>query len=250
MPLSRVREIAAKLPPISLLLVVSLAGFLLTVTAVRTSETKLENAPQKHALIDRVLAERQHVDDLDKAVERVRAETLSARELQASQNAQSQQSLQEERATSMLAGTVAVKGSGIAVRLADAPRPSGEANTSFGASRIQDTDLQLVVNALVASGAEAIAINDNRISTVTPIRAAGGTIVVNYRPVSSPYRIIAIGANKDSFQRTEIALRLKSWRTSYELGYSVESGKRLEVPAYAGRGKLGFAQPLPTLPRE
>src|SRR5262249_1477858 len=101
---------------------------------------------------------------------------------------------------------------------------------------------QLVVNSLFACGAEAIAINDNRVVAVTPIRAAGATIVVNYRPVSSPYRIVAIGADKNRFSATDIAERFREWQKKYDLGFSVETHNILTVPAYQGRVAIDIAQ--------
>ena len=52
---------------------------------------------------------------------------------------------------------------------------------------------QLLVNDLWAAGAEAIAINGNRLGVQTSIRTAGSTILIGVNSVQSPYRIEAIG---------------------------------------------------------
>ena len=52
---------------------------------------------------------------------------------------------------------------------------------------ILDRDLQLVVNSLWASGAEAISVGGVRIGPNVTIRQAGGGILVDNQPISSPY---------------------------------------------------------------
>jgi uncharacterized protein YlxW (UPF0749 family) len=59
--------------------------------------------------------------------------------------------------------------------------------------QVQDGDLQLVVNALWAAGAEAISINGQRLGPTTAIRFAGEAVLVDFRPVTNPYEIKAIG---------------------------------------------------------
>ena len=70
---------------------------------------------------------------------------------------------------------------------------------------ILDRDLQLVVNSLWASGAEAIAVGGVRIGPNVTIRQAGGAILVDNQPISSPYAIVAIGpphGMQDAFERS------------------------------------------------
>ena len=57
-------------------------------------------------------------------------------------------------------------------------------------------DLQNVANALWAAGAEAIAINGQRLTATSTIRAAGNAILVDFRPVTSPYEVSAIGPGR------------------------------------------------------
>ncbi len=50
-----------------------------------------------------------------------------------------------------------------------------------------------MVNALWAAGAEAVSINDQRLGTTSAIRFAGEAVLVDFRPVTNPYEIRAIG---------------------------------------------------------
>jgi uncharacterized protein YlxW (UPF0749 family) len=61
---------------------------------------------------------------------------------------------------------------------------------------VQDHDLQDVVNALWASGAEAVSINGLRLTAQTAIRSAGEAILVDFRPLSPPYTVRAVGDPK------------------------------------------------------
>jgi len=231
-------------PPALLIAMLAIAAFLLVTTGFATNAATQKEEPRKKALINQILNERQGVDDLDLAVAELHAQVDNAQVIAGQKSATQNQAQQQQSQLSELAGTAAMQGPATVVRVSDAPHDDkSNASTAFGTDRVQDHDIQLIVNELFASGAEAIAINDNRVSAVTPIRAAGGTIVVNYRPVSSPYRIVAIGANKKTFEQSQVALNFTQWKKQFHLGYSVSSTKKATVPAYSGRVAIDVAQP-------
>lgn len=86
----------------------------------------------------------------------------------------------------MVAGASAVRGPGV-VFTAEGARTDTEGG------RITDRDLQVLVNGLWYAGAEAIAVNGNRVGTLTSIRTAGAAITVNFRSISPPYSVVALG---------------------------------------------------------
>ncbi|MBK9697744.1 MAG: DUF881 domain-containing protein [Propionibacteriaceae bacterium] len=83
-------------------------------------------------------------------------------------------------------GSGAVRGPGVVAVVDD-----GEADDQQG--RVVDADLRQLVNQLWRSGAEAIAINGHRLSSRTAIRGAGDAITVDYRSLTRPYRVEAVG---------------------------------------------------------
>ncbi|BCJ40150.1 membrane protein [Actinoplanes ianthinogenes] len=91
-------------------------------------------------------------------------------------------------------GLAPVQGSGAKIVLGDGPTSvdpvTGERRTE---GLVKDTDLQLAANALWAAGAEAIAINGQRLTATSTIRQAGEAILVDTRPVTTPYEVVAIG---------------------------------------------------------
>ena len=87
-----------------------------------------------------------------------------------------------------MVGNVAVAGPGVLIVVDDSPAASSDAR-----DRVLDLDLQVLANGLWQAGAEAVAINGHRLSGLTAIRSAGDAITVDYRSLSRPYRIEAIG---------------------------------------------------------
>ena len=99
---------------------------------------------------------------------------------------------------------------------------------------ILDRDLQLVVNSLWASGAEAVSVGGIRIGPNVTIRQAGGAILVDNHPTSSPYDILAIGppnTMRDMFDHSPGMMRLRLLETSYGVGVTVSAGDGLTLPA-------------------
>jgi uncharacterized protein YlxW (UPF0749 family) len=105
----------------------------------------------------------------------------------------------QARLLARVAGEVAVHGPGLRLTLDDAPSAPGavggdpRADTEFDAGILYDSDLQVVVNGLWAAGAEAVAVNGQRLTALSAIRSAGRAILVDFRPLRRPYVIEAIG---------------------------------------------------------
>ncbi len=101
-----------------------------------------------------------------------------------------------------LTGEFAVAGPGIEVSLDDAPGarlPDAADPGQARRGRVLDHDLQVIVNGLWAAGAEAIAVNDVRLTALSAIRVAGEAVLVDLQPLSPPYRVQAIG-DSDTLQ--------------------------------------------------
>lgn len=108
----------------------------------------------------------------------------------AGDNAYVQQIQDSLKDAKMFGGLVDVHGKGIIAILED--------NEYF---QVEDTDILNVVNELRASGAQAIAVNDERIVAMSEIRSAGRYIMVNGKQLVSPYTIKAI-SDPDRLERS------------------------------------------------
>ena len=146
------------------------------------------------------------------------------------------------------AGLSAVHGPGVTVRLDDAPRrPDGTLPPNVGVDDlvVHQQDVQAVVNALWAGGAEAIAIMGVRVISTSAVRCVGNTLLLNGRVYSPPFVITAIG---DTGQLTAALDRSDGVRTFRDvaaalgLGYQVKPEGDVKVPAYDGSTSLQYAQ--------
>ena len=146
-----------------------------------------------------------------------------------------------------LAGLTDVKGPGIVVTLSDSAGPSVAMPAGFAPPNIiHDTDIAAVVNELKASGAEAVAVNGQRIVAVSPIRCVGPTIMVNFTPQAPPFVIKAIGDPKTMKAGVEIPGGIVTQlRATDPKMFTVQVAKQpLTIPAYAGGNEPRFARPV------
>ncbi len=140
-----------------------------------------------------------------------------------------------------LAGMTKLEGPGVEVDLAPIRREPEQGDNLF---TVRDEDLLRVVNELRASGAEALAINGQRIISTSEIRLAGSFIDINLTRISPPYSVLAIG----SADQLESGLLIKGGLvdTMRDWGVSVTVTKKpsLVIPAYNHRIHLEYAKPL------
>lgn len=222
--------------------VLTLAGFGIMSLGLSPAAPRRSDAARRSQLIALIDARRHQVNDLEAAIGALRSQVAQAGAAAGRLTTASQQQTAIDDLLALQAGTVAVSGPALVVSLADSRRaPTDLAQAS--AYRIHDVDLQLIVNALFAAGAEAVAINGDRVVATTPIRGAGKTIVVNFRPLNRPYVVTAIAADRVPFEASDIARRFRRWTSLFGLGYSVRAVGRAILPAYTGQLALTTASP-------
>lgn len=234
----------------TVLLGVAAIALVLVVAAIQTQRAAPEVNRERQQLIsriqegDRLAATDQEQIDADRAA------------LQAAQAAALGPSSEEGKrfaALSVSTGAVAATGPGMEVVLSDAPgsvSPSGgDIRQQGGADlgRVQDVDLQHAVNGLWAAGAEAIAINGQRLTATSAIRTAGSAILVDFRPLSPPYTIAAIGDPKTmpaAFADNTDGRYLFALKTDYGIVFDTSTKDKLSVPA-ASQVSVTDAVPVP-----
>ncbi|OBI78957.1 DUF881 domain-containing protein [Mycobacterium sp. E740] len=179
------------------------------------------------------------------------ADVASERRSHLEGDARGQQLLQRLDEADFAAAATRVIGPGLTITVTD---PGTSANLSDVSKQrvpgsrqvILDRDLQLVVNSLWVSGAEALSVGGVRIGPNVTIRQAGGGILVDNQPISSPYVVLAIGpphAMKDVFDRSPGLQRLRLLETSYGVGVTVSADEELQLPAGSVR-EINFAKQI------
>jgi uncharacterized protein YlxW (UPF0749 family) len=151
----------------------------------------------------------------------------------------------------LLAGTVAVSGPGVVITLRDSknpPRqPEGLTPEEYAELVkmyiIHDADIQLVLNELKSAGAEAIAINDQRVVAMTAVRCGGSIVYVNKTETNaSPVRIKAIGDPDTLVSSLTMTGGIQGQYAVDPEMFSIDKAKNLTLPAYAGATPLRYAK--------
>ncbi|MFK5635550.1 DUF881 domain-containing protein [Ornithinimicrobium sp. LYQ103] len=192
-------RVSVGLPPSSgsrtwLMLLTALAlGFLITVSAVTLRTPDPAAAETRAQLIERIESAEDEGDEQSLRLETLRADILLLEQRQALA-AEGPVAEREITESGVLVGAGTVEGPGVVVALADATRavdaaPGDEADPE----RVNARDIQLVVNGLWAAGAEVVAVNDQRLTSMSAIRFAGEAIIVDFRTIAPPYEVRAIG---------------------------------------------------------
>jgi len=168
------------------LAVTVLVGGLLAIAGAQTSEQAVASQSGRTTLINRIDARREVLSRVQTTVGRLKvagarldvALTGTESDLEAANT--------EIRRIQIRTGYSAVRGPGVRIMVDDSP--SGQS-----AEAVRDEDLALLVNGLWTAGAEAIAINGQRLTALTYIQNSGPVINVNSRPLVRPYLVEAIG---------------------------------------------------------
>jgi uncharacterized protein YlxW (UPF0749 family) len=224
------------------LVTLALVGFLLMVAYQQVVRTAPGTERARADLAADVAERRAEADRLAQEAERLRGEVSRQRD----QALPAGPELARLRDLEARTGLGPVTGAGVTVRLVDAPVPvdpvTGKAADNPG--RVLDRDLQDLANALWQAGAEAIAINQQRLTATSTIRAAGSAILVDFRPITAPYEITAIGPDGMDKRLLDslTGKRFKRYVTAYGMQFDVRSRDRLALPAGEDPG-LRYAQP-------
>jgi uncharacterized protein YlxW (UPF0749 family) len=149
------------------------------------------------------------------------------------------------------AGLTQLRGPGVTVRLNDAPRrPDGSrpAGASPDDLVVHQQDVQAVVNALWAGGAEAMSIMGVRIISTSAVRCVGNTLLLDGRVYSPPFSITAIGDASRLQRALDDSPGVRLFRKAavdFGLGYDLKVEGDVTVPAYQGSLTLHSARVAP-----
>jgi uncharacterized protein YlxW (UPF0749 family) len=227
-----------------LVLGLALVGLLLATAAaqVRTRAAAQETA--RAALVTEVTERTAANDRLAAELEALQADVASTRAEQLELAGAGTGLARRLAALEGVTGAAAVAGPGIVLTVDDAedvtagggPDPREAAEQDQG--RVRDRDLQRIVNGLWAAGAEAVAVNGQRLTSLTAIRSAGQAVLVGYRPLVPPYVIQAVGdpaGMETRFLAGEAGLYLDVvLEDSFGIRYTLEQAQELTLPGASG----------------
>jgi uncharacterized protein YlxW (UPF0749 family) len=213
-------------------LAVALLGF--AIVAAATLPHPGPRVSRSARLIDLIAAEDGRTRSLKNELDKLQAQ-LSRLQKRAAEVglAEVQQKIDQ---LGLYAGLADVSGPGVVVEMRDSPlrrSPTGDPNDLV----IHQQDIQGVVNALWAGGAEAISINGERLTSDSAVRCVGNTLLLHGSVYAPPYRISAIGDQVKLFAvlaSDPLVDRFRIFVEDFHLGFTIQRSGKLTIPTFHG----------------
>lgn len=145
----------------------------------------------------------------------------------------------EMELATIFAGLTELTGRGVEVTLKDSTA-SQKLNENPNLYIIHDEDILKVVNELKAAGAEAIAINGQRLVATSEINCSGPAIRVNKKALVPPFVITAIGSPETMEGALKMRGGVAEFLQFFGIQVSVKKLDQLTIPAYSGSIKSDY----------
>jgi uncharacterized protein YlxW (UPF0749 family) len=224
------------------------AGLLLVASAVNADGADLR-PDRTQSLADLAQQQSERVEQLQADVAALNADIDELREGQRSAELDRLEQRIDE--LEVPAGLSAVEGPGLTVVLEDAPKKAQQdAGDDVTSAIVHQQDIQAVVNALWAGGAEAMTLQGQRVVSTTGIKCVGNTVILHGVPYSPPYRISAIGDSADMVGALGDSAYIQAYLDGvrrYGLGWELVPEAAIEAPAYDGVTEMRYAEPAAAL---
>jgi uncharacterized protein YlxW (UPF0749 family) len=207
-------------------------GALFAVAALQTTRAAPALQSERSELISRVQTAEREQDQLRGRVTTLTQEIATLRAAALGDDDAARVVESRIDALDPVVGNVAVDGPGVLIVVDDSPSAAADAR-----DRVLDIDLQVLANGLWEADAEAVAINGHRLSGLTAIRSAGDAITVDYRSLTRPYRVEAIG-NPRTLQARFVESSAGAWwndlAQNRRMRYEISDVKQLDLAADPG----------------
>jgi uncharacterized protein YlxW (UPF0749 family) len=222
----------------------ALIGFIAIISAVSSGGNTDLRPERQTDLVDLVESQARRSAELQSRQQELDKQVNSLTGQVGDSSARKQQKASAALAPSV--GLTELVGPGVAITLDDAPKSSNTGSVDADALVVHQQDIQAVVNALWAGGAQGVAVQGQRLIATSAIRCVGNSVVIQGVPYPPPYRITAVGdvgPMLDSVARAPAISVFIEYVVKYHLGYDVEQIPTLTLGAYTGSLELRSAQP-------
>lgn len=220
-------------------------GFLIAAQLAAEGPRVRYTTQERSPLVETATQLQQRQDELKARILELRSMTQSTEQADEGSAAlvrELNDDLQEAR---IAAGLIPLTGTGIVLQLEDSVEPprsgTNEADYLVGAR-----DLRAIVEELWAAGAEAIAINGERMTPTTAIIDVGPSILVNAAYLAGPYQVTALGP-EDLYPRLGASAGfvdlIRTRAQGYGIRVSIAEPESVDMPAFAGTVTLRYARP-------
>lgn len=207
--------------------VFAVAAMLFAMSTVMTTRAAPQIEQDRRALVQSIQTAQLQQDALRSEIATGREQVYELQRQALANDAGSQRIADQSDSLAVVSAATPVTGPGLVITVDDAPGTDTD-------SRVIDTDLQQLVNGLWQAGAEAIAINGHRLTTLTAIRGAGDAITVDYRSLTRPYTIEVIG-DPDTLEQRFVVTDGGTWwsylKNNLGMSMNITRQKTLNLPA-------------------
>lgn len=210
-----------------------MAGLIFGISAVVAQE---EGAAGRPTDLPSLVRERTlHVEELNEQTHALQEEVDA---LSAARTPADERRLQADILAPVV-GAAPVRGPGLGVTLDDAGYSLDTLPEGYTVDDVvvHEQDVQAVINALWAGGAEALMVQDQRIVASSSVRCVGNTLYLQGRVYSPPYTIQAIGdvdGMRAALAADPVLENYRNWARLLGLGYQVEPLGEVDFPAFTG----------------
>lgn len=224
------------------------AGLLFTTSATTADGTALRD-DRRPQLAQLIADKRTRLDAREQTAAKLRSAVDQDTARLAEAGGPAERARERADALRSPAGFTALQGPGVSVTLDDSSRRSNDFVAADAPDNddlvVHQGDVQAVVNALWAGGAEAMSIMDVRVISTSAVRCVGNTLLLHGQVFSPPFRITAIGeprAMHDALESAEGVRQFKDAVADFGLGYTETVERNVTVRAYDGSSDLRSAR--------
>ncbi len=216
------------------------AGIFIQIRTVKSNNSTVSNNYEENNLRAEVLKYKERYDNKYKELEKAENELEKERENSTKNDGDLKQKEEEITNGNKIIGLSEVTGSGVIVTLTDSKK---DISSSLNPSElvVHDLDVLSVINELKNAGAEAISINDQRLTPNSGIICGGNIIDVNGEKVGAPFVIKAIGLPEQLAALNRpggYLVRLKE----YSIGVEFKKSNNITIPKYTGTLTYKYAK--------
>lgn len=206
------------------------AGIIIQVRTTQNSLLTVGQTLKENSLRDEILKWKEKYDTKYREFEIVQDRLDDERKKSTSNDESSIKKQEELKKINAYLGLENVKGNGLVITVKD----NVAAKIGTAEDVVHDADLRELVNELKNAGAEAISINDQRITPNTAINCVGTVVQVNNERIGVPFVIKAIGNQEGLWGALTrpggYVAALKSWG----IGVDVKKTNDISIPKYNG----------------
>lgn len=214
----------------------------------RVRYTSQERAP----LVETATALRSQQDELKTAILDLQARIAVAQGAGEGSAAVVKELNDQLETARIAAGLIPLTGTGIVLLVDDSLEPvapdANEADYLVGAR-----DVRTVIEELWSAGAQAIAVNGERITPTSAVIDIGPSVLVNSVYLAAPYQITALGP-PDLYARLSASPGfvdfIRARAQTYGLRVAFAEPGSVDIPAFAGTVTLRYARPVASAPAE